>query len=497
MAAVVSATHPRAIITSLARANAVIAALAATPYDVPVLGCSMPDMNGGAPIEGAVAYLMKPVNQDIVHNLPIAPPGPRAYGAHRGRRARRRASSKAFRHRAGPLPGAAGPWRQQALTICAEIRPSSSGPHHARSRWRGHASPDARRSTAGHDPAVIVSGRTHDPGPRAGDAISLTSLRPWRWPTASSACAPCSTSCRRATARLACLDRLQKLLRRNRFGEHLGCPSASASSGCSMTEHDDLDVRRRGARLEHLENEPTIASRQQHIEQDVVTVAQRPPPPRPCGRRRHTGDLEVAHVQSTVARSSSTIGSVGCSAATAAQTLRYRCRDRSTPPHHTPAAAPCPSAAPAPHRRTPRRALGCPGCQCARRLGPHRALPSEPPLLPVRYRCTPSAAPGRRGAESPDRHTYRADRGIVTRRETCLCSAKGVIVWRTPSSNAVSGTTWEGSRAARAMARPPRARRRLLEGAPPRRRSRRGGCSTARWQAPAGPHAGVGSRWSH
>jgi signal transduction histidine kinase/CheY-like chemotaxis protein len=69
MAAVVSATHPRAIITSLARANAVIAALAATPYDVPVLGCSMPDMNGGAPIEGAVAYLMKPVNQDIVHTL--------------------------------------------------------------------------------------------------------------------------------------------------------------------------------------------------------------------------------------------------------------------------------------------------------------------------------------------------------------------------------------------------------------------------------------------
>ena len=67
--AVVSDVHPRAVVTAPARAEAVVAAIADTPFDVPVLGCSMPDVDGASQIEGAVAYLMKPITQEIVQAI--------------------------------------------------------------------------------------------------------------------------------------------------------------------------------------------------------------------------------------------------------------------------------------------------------------------------------------------------------------------------------------------------------------------------------------------
>ena len=67
--AVVSDTHPRAIITTPARVQELVTAIAETPFDVPVLGCSMPDTAHGSHIDGAVAYLMKPITQDIVHTI--------------------------------------------------------------------------------------------------------------------------------------------------------------------------------------------------------------------------------------------------------------------------------------------------------------------------------------------------------------------------------------------------------------------------------------------
>ena len=67
--AVVAETHPRAVITTPAQVQTVVEAVADTAFDVPVLGCSMPDLERGSRVDGAVAFLMKPITQDIVHTI--------------------------------------------------------------------------------------------------------------------------------------------------------------------------------------------------------------------------------------------------------------------------------------------------------------------------------------------------------------------------------------------------------------------------------------------
>lgn len=75
--AAVAEVHPRAVVTTPAQAEALVASIAGTPFDVPILGCAMPDRRRGPQIEGMVAYLMKPITQEIVQStLSQFPLGP-------------------------------------------------------------------------------------------------------------------------------------------------------------------------------------------------------------------------------------------------------------------------------------------------------------------------------------------------------------------------------------------------------------------------------------
>ena len=75
--AAVRGTHPHAIISTPERCPSLVAAVEETPYDIPVLGCSMPSPATDSFVADAQVYVMKPVNeaalQAALGRLTLAP----------------------------------------------------------------------------------------------------------------------------------------------------------------------------------------------------------------------------------------------------------------------------------------------------------------------------------------------------------------------------------------------------------------------------------------
>ncbi|MBN1401217.1 MAG: response regulator, partial [Anaerolineae bacterium] len=66
LALVIKELHPRAVIAAADLATAVDRALRGLCYDVPLITCAMPRLEGGAATAGVMSYLVKPISKEML-----------------------------------------------------------------------------------------------------------------------------------------------------------------------------------------------------------------------------------------------------------------------------------------------------------------------------------------------------------------------------------------------------------------------------------------------